>query len=96
MEELGIGRPSTYAPTISTIQERDYVQQNRQKILATEMGFIVNDILVEHFPVVVDYQFTAKMEDELDEIAEGTKEWVPVIREFYNHSIPTSSQRKGC
>lgn len=83
LEELGIGRPSTYAPTISTIQERDYVQKIDKKFSPTEMGFIVNDILVEHFPVVVDFQFTAKMEDELDEIAEGEKEWVPVIREFY-------------
>lgn len=83
MEELGIGRPSTYAPTISTIQERDYVQKIDKKFSPTEMGFIVNDILVEHFPNVVDFQFTAKMEDELDEIAEGEKEWVPVIREFY-------------
>ncbi|HEX5430034.1 MAG TPA: type I DNA topoisomerase [Patescibacteria group bacterium] len=83
LEELGIGRPSTYAPTISTIQERDYVQKIDKKFSPTEMGFIVNDILVEHFPGVVDYQFTAKMENELDEIAEGDKEWVPVIREFY-------------
>jgi len=83
MEELGIGRPSTYAPTITTIQERDYVNKIDKKFHPTEIGFIVNDILVEHFPNVVDYQFTAKMEDELDEIAEGNKEWVPVIREFY-------------
>jgi DNA topoisomerase-1 len=84
MEELGIGRPSTYAPTISTIQERDYVQKIDKKFSPTEMGFIVNDILVEHFPKVVDFQFTAKMEDELDSIANGDKEWVPVIREFYD------------
>jgi DNA topoisomerase-1 len=84
MEELGIGRPSTYAPTISTIQDRDYVQKIDKRFSPTEMGFIVNDILVEHFPAVVDYQFTAKMEDQLDEIAEGEKQWVPVIREFYN------------
>jgi DNA topoisomerase-1 len=83
LEELSIGRPSTYAPTISTIQERDYVNKIDKKFHPTEMGFIVNDILVEHFPVVVDFQFTAKMEEELDEIAEGTKQWVPVIREFY-------------
>lgn len=83
MEELGIGRPSTYAPTISTIQDRDYVQKTEKKFYPTEIGFIVSDILVEHFPNVVDYQFTAKMEDQLDEIASGDKEWVPVIREFY-------------
>ena len=83
LEELGIGRPSTYAPTISTIQERDYVQKIDKKFSPTEMGFIVNDILVEHFPKVVDYQFTAGMEEQLDDIAEGKKEWIPVIREFY-------------
>ncbi len=83
LEEYGIGRPSTYAPTISTIQERDYVNKIDKKFHPTEIGFIVNDILVEHFPLVVDFQFTAKMEEELDEIAEGTKQWVPVIREFY-------------
>jgi DNA topoisomerase-1 len=83
LEELGIGRPSTYAPTITTIQERDYVNKIDKKFHPTEMGFIVNDILVEHFPKVVDFQFTAKMEEDLDEIAEGKKEWVPVIREFY-------------
>jgi len=83
LEEQGIGRPSTYAPTLTTIQERDYVSKIDKKYSPTDMGFIVNDILVEHFPEIVDLQFTAKMEEELDEIAEGTKEWVPVIREFY-------------
>ncbi|HTL39710.1 MAG TPA: type I DNA topoisomerase, partial [Methylomirabilota bacterium] len=83
LEELGIGRPSTYAPTISTIQERDYVQKIDKRFSPTEIGFIVNDILVEHFPAVVDYQFTAGMEEQLDQIAEGEKEWVPVIKEFY-------------
>ncbi|MEO8065441.1 MAG: type I DNA topoisomerase [Candidatus Doudnabacteria bacterium] len=83
LEEFGIGRPSTYAPTISTIQERGYVNKIDKKFHPTDIGFVVNDILVEHFPAVVDLQFTAKMEEELDEIAEGTKQWVPVIREFY-------------
>lgn len=83
LEEQGIGRPSTYAPTISTIQDRGYVDKIAKKFHPTEIGFIVNDILVEHFPQIVDLQFTAKMEEELDEIAEGEKEWVPVIREFY-------------
>ena len=83
LEEQGIGRPSTYAPTITTIQERDYVNKIDKKFHPTEMGFIVNDILVEHFPKVVDLQFTAKMEENLDEIASGGKDWVPVIREFY-------------
>ncbi len=83
LEEHGIGRPSTYAPTISTIQDRGYVEKIDKKFHPTEIGFIVNDILVEHFPKVVDLAFTANMEDSLDEIAEGKKEWVPVIREFY-------------
>jgi len=84
MEELGIGRPSTYAPTISTIQERNYVQKDENKRLTpTEIGFTVNDLLVEHFPEVVDLKFTAHMEEDLDEIAQGLQEWTPVIREFY-------------
>jgi DNA topoisomerase-1 len=84
LEELGIGRPSTYAPTISTIITRNYIQKDEQRrLVPTETGFTVNDILVEHFPQIVDYGFTAKMEEDLDEIAEGKKEWVPIIREFY-------------
>lgn len=83
LEEYGIGRPSTYAPTLTTIQDRGYVEKIDKKFHPTEIGFIVNDILVEHFPKVVDMQFTALMEDQLDEIAEGKKQWVPVIREFY-------------
>jgi DNA topoisomerase-1 len=83
LEEHGIGRPSTYAPTITTIQDRGYVDKIDKKFHPTEIGFIVNDILVEHFPKIVDLEFTATMEGELDEIAEGTKEWIPVIRTFY-------------
>ncbi|MDP3710524.1 MAG: type I DNA topoisomerase [bacterium] len=84
LEQNGIGRPSTYAPTISTIQDRNYVQKNESRRLApTETGFLVNDILVEHFPQIVDIQFTAKMEEELDNIAEGTVEWKKIIKEFY-------------
>ncbi len=84
LESYGIGRPSTYAPTLSTIQDRGYVERYERKFLKpTEVGLIVNDMLVEHFPEVVDVEFTAKMEEELDEIARGEKEWQPVIREFY-------------
>lgn len=84
LEQFGIGRPSTYAPTMATIQDRNYVEKDEQKRLKpTEVGVIVNDLLVEHFPEIVDVQFTAKMEEELDEIAEGKREWQPVIREFY-------------
>ena len=84
LEENGIGRPSTYAPIISTIQSRGYVERYERRYLKPrETGLLVNDMLVEHFPEVVDIQFTARMEEELDEIAEGSKEWQPVIREFY-------------
>jgi DNA topoisomerase-1 len=84
LEEYGIGRPSTYAPTLSTIQERGYVERDDQRRLhPTQVGFVVNDLLVEHFPNIVDLNFTANLESELDEIAEGKMEWVPVIREFY-------------
>ena len=83
LEEYGIGRPSTFAPTISTIVDRGYVDKINKKFHPTEIGFIVNDILVEHFPKIVDVQFTAGMEENLDAIADGSKKWVPVIREFY-------------
>ncbi len=84
LEAEGIGRPSTYAPTISTIQERNYVQKDENRKLApTEIGFTVNDLLVEHFPQIVDLKFTARLEENLDKIAEGQEKWVPVIREFY-------------
>ena len=83
LEADGIGRPSTYAPTLSTIQERGYVEKIEKRYQPTEIGTIVNDLLVEHFPQIVDIKFTARVEEELDEIAEGKAEWVPVIREFY-------------
>ena len=84
MEEYGIGRPSTYAPTIATIQARNYVAKNDQRRFApTETGNMVNDLLVQHFPQIVDVNFTAKMEEDLDRIAEGQTKWVPVIKEFY-------------
>lgn len=84
MEEYGIGRPSTYAPTISTVIERKYIDKNEdKKLYPLEIGNIVNDLLVEHFPQIVDINFTAKMEEDLDEVADGKKEWVPVVRDFY-------------
>ncbi len=84
LEQFGIGRPSTYAPTIATIQDRGYVIKDEKKRFSpTEIGTMVNDLLVEHFPQVVDIEFTAKMEAELDEIAEGKREWQPVIKAFY-------------
>lgn len=84
MEELGIGRPSTYAPTLSTIQDRGYVDKIEKKFKPTEIGILVNDVLVKHFPQIVDLKFTSTMEEDLDRIALGEKEWVPVIKNFYD------------
>jgi len=84
LEEHGIGRPSTYAPILSTIQTRGYVQLVERRFHPTELGFIVNDLLVEHFGDIVDLGFTARMEENLDLIASGEREWVPVLRGFYD------------
>ncbi|MFW5885122.1 MAG: type I DNA topoisomerase [Patescibacteria group bacterium] len=85
LEEKGIGRPSTYAPTISTIQTRGYAEKDENKnLFPTEIGTLVNDLLVKHFPKIVDYQFTAEMETILDQIAAGKKEWAAPIKQFYN------------
>ena len=83
LEKYGIGRPSTYAPILATIQQRGYVQRDGRRLVPTETGFLVNDLLVEHFTKVLDYGFTAQLEERLDEIAVGQREWVPVVREFY-------------
>jgi DNA topoisomerase-1 len=83
LEENGIGRPSTYAPIISTLRTRGYIIREKRRLLPTEIGETVNDLLVEHFPGIVDLGFTADMEAELDEIASGRRAWVDVIREFY-------------
>jgi DNA topoisomerase-1 len=84
MENYGIGRPSTYAPTISTIEDRGYIERDEKKRFAPkDIAYIVNDLLVEHFHHVVDFQFTAEMENSLDEIAHGKKQWRPVIAGFW-------------
>ncbi len=83
LEELGIGRPSTYAPILSTIQERFYVEKLEKKFVPTTLGMTVIDFLVANFADIVDYAFTAGMEDELDEIARGEREWRPTIRTFF-------------
>lgn len=83
LEEKGIGRPSTYATIISTIESRQYIEKVEQKFQPTSVGIAVNDFLVENFSTIDDIPFTAEMEDELDEIASGTKKWVHVIKEFY-------------
>ena len=120
LEELGIGRPSTYAPTISTIQQREYVlkgdkkgterpytidilkgkqitQKTRKemvgsekgKLLPTDIGMVVNDFLMEYFPTIMDYNFTAKVEQDFDRIAEGKEKWNDMMEEFYNDFEPT-------
>lgn len=83
LESEGIGRPSTYAPTISTILMREYVKKDGKTLMPTDLGNVVTDLLVENFPVVVDYKFTAEMEDVLDDVADGKREWQPVIKDFY-------------
>ena len=83
LEEKGIGRPSTYAAIISTIQDRKYVEKLEGRLKPTELGTVVNGLLVEHFPEVLNVEFTAKMEEELDEIEEGEKDWVGAVRDFY-------------
>ena len=83
LEAHGIGRPSTYAPTMTTIQDRGYVEKLEKKYHPTEIGFLVNDMLVENFPEIVDINFTSHIEEELDDIADGKVKWVPVIEEFY-------------
>ena len=84
LEEYGIGRPSTYAPIISTIQQRGYVEKFEKRLYPTELGEIVNDLLTEYFPDIVNVQFTAQMEEDLDRIAEGDREWPSVLEEFYD------------
>jgi DNA topoisomerase-1 len=84
LEEHGIGRPSTYAPILNTVQNRGYVVRDSKRLFPTETGMIVNDLLVEYFPEVVSLSFTAKMENELDRVASGEREWVPVLRDFYD------------
>jgi len=84
LEEEGIGRPSTYATIISTIESRQYIERNEGKFLPTSVGFAVNDFLVTNFSTIDDIPFTAQMEDELDQIASGEKKWEPVIKAFYD------------
>lgn len=83
LEELGIGRPSTYAPTLDTIQKRNYVTLENKRFVPTELGEIVLDLMMQFFPEILDVEFTAKMEKNLDDIEEGKVEWVRIIDEFY-------------
>ncbi|MGM0902014.1 MAG: type I DNA topoisomerase [Bacillota bacterium] len=83
LEELGIGRPSTYAPTLDTIQKRGYVSLDNKRFVPTELGEIVDQLIIEFFPDIVNAEFTAKMEQDLDNIEEGSVNWVKIIDEFY-------------
>lgn len=94
LEEYGIGRPSTYAPTIATIEDRGYVERDdKKKLFPKEIAYMVNDLLVAHFPNIVDYKFTAQMEENLDEVASGEKKWQPVIADFYGPFKENLSQK---
>lgn len=83
LEDMGIGRPSTYAPTISTILSRGYVEREAKLLIPTELGFIVNDMMMEYFPTIMDYKFTADMEEQLDMVEDGEMSWRSIISEFY-------------
>jgi len=83
LEERGIGRPSTYAPILGTIQDRGYVERDGRRLKPTELGMTVNDVLVQQFEDIMDPDFTAILEDKLDEVAQGERQWVPVVQEFY-------------
>ena len=83
LEENGIGRPSTYAPTLSTLQARGYIIRDARRLVPTETGCIVNDLVTEHFPEIVDVGFTAKMEKDLDRVASGKQPWVDIVGTFY-------------
>ena len=83
LEEYGIGRPSTYAPILSTLQNRGYVVRDERRFIPTETGYIVNDLVTEHFPDIVDVGFTATMEKDLDKVASGQESWVDIVRAFY-------------
>ena len=96
LEQNGIGRPSTYAPTLSTIQEREYVTKVKGSFQPTQLGFVVNDLLAENFADIVDIDFTARMEENLDEVARDHRNWVDVIQDFYKpfeQTLETAQER---
>jgi DNA topoisomerase I len=83
LEEKGIGRPSTYASIMSTIRDKGYVKLEKSKFFPTELGFVVNDLLVVNFPDIINVEFTAQMEENLDQVEEGDKGWIDTLKEFY-------------
>lgn len=94
LEENGIGRPSTYVPIISVIQERNYVEKDQnRRFYPTKIGELTNKVLMEHFPQIVDVEFTARMEEDLDEIAAGRKNWREVIKEFYDPFVENLNKK---
>jgi DNA topoisomerase-1 len=95
LEAEGVGRPSTYAPTLSTIQDRGYVEKVDKKYAPTEIGILVNNLLVENFPEIVDIKFTSRIEEEFDEIAEGKMKWTEVCREFYGPFKKNLSEKEA-
>lgn len=95
LEEYGIGRPSTYAPIMATIQQRGYVERRDGRLYPTELGFVVNDLLVAHFPDYIDVGFTAEMEEDLDRIARGERQWVPVLHDFYTPFAQTLEKARA-
>lgn len=96
LESEGIGRPSTYAPTISTIMTRGYIEKEGKALKPTDTGFVVTDMLVEHFSQIVDYHFTAQMEENLDLVEHGKVEWVPMLRDFYTpfHNLVSEKDKE--
>lgn len=95
LEEFGIGRPSTYASIIKTLKDREYVTVDQRRFLPTDTGDIVNKFLTEHFEQYVDYDFTAKLEDQLDEIASGKRAWVPVMDKFWKGFHKQIEEKEG-
>lgn len=95
LEEKGIGRPSTYAPTISTIIDRMYVEKDKKYLVPTDLGTVVNSIMVEHFNKIVDVTFTANMESILDEISEGKQDYIVMLKEFYGPFVESLEKAEG-
>ena len=95
LEEYGIGRPSTYAAIISTLRNREYVEMVKKRFVPTDVGRVVNRFLTEHFDSYVDYDFTARLEDELDAVSRGEKEWVPLMREFWGPFSARVQDKEG-
>lgn len=95
LEEFGIGRPSTYASIIKTLKDREYVNLDKKRFLPTDTGEVVNKFLTDHFGQYVDYQFTSKLEDKLDEISNGERDWIPVMEEFWTGFSQQVEEKKS-